>query len=121
LEKGRRGEKIIELSNNRIIESVNLADAAVAEVSHEEIAENAEDGTDAPQAEESLSNHNSIIRTFDYSIIDSFPVYANVVELSSCFARRSILRFYGIMCGQLQEGKTSLGTPDRDKGPAQDV
>ena len=34
----------------------------------------------ASQAEsECLSNRNSIIRTFDYSIIDSFPAYTNVV------------------------------------------
>ena len=69
-ESGRRGEKIIELSNNRIIESEE-ASASGSDDSRR-AAENAEIGTVVPQAEEgSLSNHNSIIRQFDYSIIDS--------------------------------------------------
>jgi hypothetical protein len=102
LEKGRRGEKIIELSNNRMIESEEASASGsvishggtetrsgeIIELSNNRIieseeasasgsddsrrtAENAEGETDAPQAEESLSNHNSIIRQFDYSIIDS--------------------------------------------------
>jgi RHS repeat-associated protein len=62
--------EIIELSNNRIIES---AEASASDSNDSrKAAENAEEKMAAPQAEEeSLSNHNSIIRTFDYSIIDS--------------------------------------------------
>ena len=67
---GTNENAIIELSNNRIIESAE-ASASGSDDSRR-AAENAEDGTVVPQAEEeSLSNHNSIIRQFDYSIIDS--------------------------------------------------
>ena len=65
-----RSGEIIELSNNRIIE---LAEAsAFGSDDSRRAAANAEVETVAPQAEEeSLSNRNSIIRQFDYSIIDS--------------------------------------------------
>ena len=82
-----RSGGIIELSNNRIIEAAE-ASASNSNDSRR-AAENAEGEVAAPQAEEeSLSNHNSIIRPFDYSIIDSgFPSLRATQD-------------YGILCAE---------------------